>query len=113
MSNITVRPGIPRSRAGLSYDRCSQAMRAYESALSTVVRSHDVVAAGRADYRESIALWDVLTPVLAARGQEEPGLDLFYFWEPESPLPAEVLANCRRIRLLAAATLMCQQPDRA
>jgi hypothetical protein len=95
------------------YDRCSQAMHAYESALSTGVSRRDAVAAGRAVYRESVALWDVLRPVLAARGLDEPGLDLFYFGEPESPMPAAVLVNCRRIRLLAAGTLMCQQPDRA
>jgi hypothetical protein len=95
------------------YDRCSQAMRAYESALSAGICSRDAVAAGRAVYLESVALWDVLRPVLVARGLDEPGVDLFYFGEPESPMPDSVLANCRRIRLLAAATLMCQQPDRA
>jgi hypothetical protein len=40
----------------VQYDRCSRAMRAYESALSTGVRGHDAVAAGRAVYRESVAL---------------------------------------------------------
>jgi hypothetical protein len=95
------------------YDRCSQAMRAYESALSTGVCRHDAVAAGRAVYRESVALLEVLRPVLAARGVEESGLDLFDSGEPLAPMPAAVLANCRRIRLRAAATLMCQQPGRA
>jgi hypothetical protein len=95
------------------YDRCSQAMCAYESALSTGVHSRDADAAGLALYRESVALWEVLGPVLAARGLDEPELDLFSLGEPESPIPPAVLAKCRRIRLLAAGTLMCQQSDGA